>query len=357
MVAPTQGQQPQPQPGAVPPGVVANDDPEAAAYAAMEEELAEPDPLLGDGGEGSEGDDPGDGGEPAAREPAGESDGTNEEDLTPQHRANLQAALRQSREESAQLRRQLGGFLAFQERLEEQREARARQSQEPKQPEKKEPTVEDDPIGFFQNELAKRDKLIDELRTQTTERTQRTQAQLEEQQFWGEVQRSETAIRARVTDYDQACEHLETARVAELEIMFPDDSPRAQALAQHYGLQSPAHLRAATLNQDRIAVARQAMQLGIPPAELYYKLAIQRGFQAAQQQQAGLLKSKGQEPLKGAKAQVAAARRGQASRTISGGGGRSENGPSIDRLVELYAEDGDAFDKEWDRAKRAGLLG
>lgn len=260
---------------------------------------------------------------------------------------NIQAALREQRERlqrEGEARRQsderLTGITQLIERLRSGRE----QPQEIKTP-----TVDEDPIGYFQAELAKRDQVIQQLQQGTQKNVEQVQAQQQEQAFWGAVERSEIEIRKTATDYDAACQHLEAGRVAELQVMLPDDSPQAQAYAAQFKA-TPAQLRAHLLNQDRIAVAQQALQLGMSPAQLYYSLAKQRGFKAAAGAKNGA--------ANGADKVIETMRRGQsAAKTISGGGGKSDGVTSIAGLTELYADDPEAFDKAWDKAAHEGLLG
>lgn len=172
--------------------------------------------------------------------------------------------------------------------------------------------------------------------------------------FWNAVVQSESEIRRTAPDYDEATAHLEAGRVAELRAIYADDNPAAIALANQYGLHSVEELRAAILNQDRIAVAQQALSLGMSPAQLYYNLAKQRGYQP--KAAAGNAQT---QAAAAANAAIEAARRGQkAARTLNGGtGGGPDNGISVNDLINLYSEDPEAFDREWEKAARQGRLG
>src|SRR5690606_38821906 len=113
---------------------------------------------------------------------------------------NMQKALKEEREARRQYAEQLHSITQLIQQL---RESRQQPKQEP-QEEIKQPSLEEDPIGYFQAELAKRDKIIEELKTGVTQKVEKTQAQLEEQQFWNTVIRSEQEIRLKVPDYDEA---------------------------------------------------------------------------------------------------------------------------------------------------------
>lgn len=222
------------------------------------------------------------------------------------------------------------------------------QQEAPQQP--KIPTLEEDPIGFFKHTIEQQAREIEELRNgtkQTAETFQKTQA---ERQFWDTVQRSETEFRATNPEYDPAVEFLESARIKEISRMVPE-TPQGQALAERMGFNTVDEARVSMLNRDRINVARQALMLGISPAQMYYELALERGYQ-----------SKPATPqLKKATAQstpIEAAKKGmQASKSLSGGAGSSGNVMTPEDLAELYLEDPDRADKEFARMKKMGLLG
>ena len=315
---------------------------EDAQWAALQEEIGAEDELL----EPSEPE-----GEPEvqARQPeaAPEKPQPSAEELQTNYR-NVQTALQQERARRQQSEERLQGITELIANL------RAKhQPEQAAQPEVKQPTVEEDPIGYFNGKIAHFQAELAKLQQGSQQSTQQVQAQLQEQQFWGTVERSEIELRKAKPDYDDACRHLETGRVKELARMLPDSSPQAQAMAQQGGFGSVADLRAAMLNRDRIAVAQQAMMLGKSPAELYYELAQERGW-------AGLPANS---PLAAQPKPKASAletqRRGQkAAKTLSGGtGGKGAEEMSLDDLTDLYAEDPEEFDKMWDKMQRAGRLG
>jgi len=168
-----------------------------------------------------------------------------------------------------------------------------------------------DPIGYFQQQLAMRDQ----------------------RDFVRAVQDSETKMRQETPDYDAACQHLESARMAQLEMLYPDTDRQSHIAArQALGPKAtPADLRAAILNNDRMAVAQQALMHGKSPAQLYYEFAQKFGYRS------------GAQPIDNA-------RRGQRT---SGNYARSEprrgRVMSEMQLANLYEEDPEAFDREWDR--------
>ena len=274
----------------------------------------------------------------------GEGDGQQRGHVSLEEHENVKRAMRSARENERRLSEQLNGVSQLIQNLRSQRQQP--EQQEPEAP--KLPSVDEDPIGHFTGQLAQMQRTIQELQNGGQQTRQQFEQSQQQQAFVSAVAQSEQAMRAAAPDYDAACEFLETGRVAELEAIYGDDNPQAAAMARHYGLPSVAHLRAAILNQDRITVAQQALMLGQSPAQLYYNLAKQRGYKPAQQKQQTQ-----------AEKQIETARRGQkAARTIGGGtGGGPDNGLNIADLTNLYAEDPEAFDREWDKMARAGKLG
>jgi len=283
------------------------------------------------------------------------------EELERRHR-QTSGALKEARERERQLR--------------DQRQQQAGEhGQQAQQQEQQPPSLEEDPIGYIQymeqslkSQLAERDKVIDELKGNHTQTAEQFEQDRQMRALMSQVQTSEQEIMQSAPDYPQACDHLENIRRGELRAMFPDDSPRAEAFAQQHGYQSAGDLREAMLNNDRIAVAQHAVQIGVPPAQLYYDLAVQRGYQRQQQAQAGQQAAQGQpgaqigpadqEAMQRANAAIDAARRGtKASQTISGGGGRSDNPMNISELADLYHDDPEAFDQMWEKMERSGQLG
>lgn len=267
---------------------------------------------------------------------------------------NVTEALRRERE----TRRKAEESLTNVNRLiEELRAAR----QPPKAPEKEPPPLPDvteDPIGHFQAKVAQLEQALMQTHQGSRQTAEQIAAREQEQVFWNHVQASEDEFRKttpvvevngkQVNDYDAACEHLKMHRMAELANLYPDTSSIAMAEAQQYGLPSPAHLRAAILQQDAIGIAQRAFQLGVPPAQLYYEAAKGRGYQRPL--------SNGKRPASG---KIEAHRRGEkAALTISGGEGRkTANDMTISDLSELFIDDPEEFDKQWDKMARAGKLG
>ena len=233
-----------------------------------------------------------------------------------------------------------------------------RQAPQPEQEPVKLPDVNEDPIGHFQAKVAMLEQALQHTYQGANQTAAQIHAERQEQQFWNHVQEAEAAYRKttptvtledgrEVSDYDAACEHLKSHRVNELAALYPDDSPVAQQEARQYGLPSVGHLRASILQQDAIAIANRAYQLGVSPAQLYYDAAKNRGYTRPQAN--GKAKTNG--------AITAQQRAVKASLSISGGEGRkSANDVSLNDLAELFIDDPEEADKQWARMQRAGKL-
>lgn len=275
---------------------------------------------------------------------------------------NAQGAFKAERDARKRAEDQIANYNKAIEELREQRRQRVEQANpQPEAP--KIPDVNEDPIGHFSARLAERDKVIEQLLHQNQQTSQQSQAQQQEQIFWNHVSHAEAEFRKtspkvtvngqETSDYDAACEHLKQHRMSELAYLYPDESPIAAREAQQYGFPSPGHLRMAILQQDAVAIAHRAFQLGVSPAQMYYEAAKGRGYATPQAAPAVSKAAAKTSP------QIESARRGQkASLTISGGEGRkSSNDMSIADLTDLYKEDPVEADKIFDRMAKAGLLG
>jgi hypothetical protein len=271
---------------------------------------------------------------------------------------NTVAALREARE---QAKRAEESVQAVHRMVEELRAQRA-QAQPPAPKEEPIPDVDVDPIGHFNARQARMEKLIEQSLRGTQQLTEQQVAATSERQFWQHVDAEEQEYRKTKpvveidgkphSDYDLACNHLRTHRMKELESMYPDGSRIAHQEARQMGLPTPAHLRAYLMQQDAAAIANRAFQLGVSPGELYYQAAVGRGYSTpASAQGQGGNKAK-------ADAKIAAARNGQrAAVTISGGDSQKASGDmSLSDLSDLWLENPEEFDKQWEVMKSLGKL-
>jgi len=337
-----------PQPGQ-PTSEPAPDD--SQQWAELQAELEKPDAILDEDAPAPEGE-----AKPEAEEkPAEEKPKLTYEQLETNYR-NAQGAFTSERERARRAEESLSNVNRL---IEELRASRRQPQPEQKQPEI--PDINTDPIGHFQARTAILEQALAHTYQGAQQTQQHLQAQHQEQVFWDHVRASENEFRKTspmvelngqaCSDYDAACEHLKAHRMTELMHLYPDTSQLAQQEARAQGLPSPAHLRAAILQSDAAGIAQRAFQLGVAPAALYYEAAKTRGYKTPTAQPRG---ANGQFT----NGKIEAAKRGQkAALTISGGEGRkTSNDMTISDLSDLWAEDPEAFDREWERMKRAGKL-
>lgn len=269
---------------------------------------------------------------------------------------NVQKALRAAREAQRASDERLAGIMELVNRSRSQREPEAKKD-EPKLPDKLE-----DPIGHYDARIAQLEAALQQANAGTQQTAEEMRANQERQQLFALVQRSEADIldpksESHKADYWDACTHLEGQRVKELDRMYPNESPYAFQYARQQGFADPRQLKVAILNHDRQAVAIQALQLGQSPAQVYYDLALDRGYTPKTTAKAN---GKDVSLADKAKQQLEATKKGlKASATLSGdtGGRKGANDMSLQDLADLFIEDGEMADKVWEQMRKAGKLG
>lgn len=317
---------------------------ETEAWAALEAELDGAGEASGADGSGSEPKADAAASKPAGdAEPAAEAKGDqpgedaggkpSQDDLTKQY----QAAMREERTKRQALEKEfneLKGWIA---------EARNKQKQ---QEEPQPPSLDEDPVAFFQYQNEQLRQELNGLKGNV----ETTQKQHEEayaaQQFMGGVRRAEETFAQQKPDYWEAADHLRSARMQQLGLIYPDN-PKTDAMAQEMGLPNAQALREVHLQNEVTMYAQAAIQTGQSPAEVFYNMARYTGWQGKQppavspQQKADMAKS---------------AARASQSLSGAGGGGRAENS-TVDDLADLYLTDPDAADALFQKMEAQGLLG
>lgn len=265
---------------------------------------------------------------------------------------NVQRALREARAAQKASDDRLAGIMQL---VDQSLAKRGPHEPESKDNKPKLPDVHEDPIGFFQGRIAQLEAQLGEAHNGVRLTAEQQQSYQQHQALWQTVAHSEQDIRDpknqnHKADYDDACQYLEGQRIKQLNRMYPDDSPRAVEYARSNGFQSAPELKLAILNQDRQSVAIQALQLGLSPAQFYYDLAMDAGYQ--------LKPARAANGQFGAKAIEAAKRGKAASVSISGGasGRKGADDMSIADLADLFVEDPEMADRVWNQMARAGKL-
>lgn len=170
---------------------------------------------------------------------------------------NLQAALREEREEKKRLKAQIeeissktAGLEELKKQLEEQRRAAQEAAERAK--------FEEDPANYLKSELERVRQEQEKLQHQTVEQRQ---AQEQETRFLQAVSSQVQQFKTQTPDYDDAFRYAHDRRVEELKILGVPESEVE-----------------AVFVQESFALANQAMQQGRNPGEVVYQLAKHWGY-------------------------------------------------------------------------------
>ncbi len=325
----------------------AEDAAEAAAWEALQSEDS------GDGSGESSGDGSPEIGTPEAAEPTGadqaagdQSGGTGEEkpvaeesapeEPKPDLAASYQAAMREERQ-----KRQ-----AMEAELSEIKNAIAEAKAQREQPQEQEPSIDEDPVAFFEHQQRKLAEQINETKQELESDRQAREEAEKQQQFIQSVQQAEQQFAAKTPDYFEATEHLRNTRLSQLATIYPD-GPQGDSYANQMGYQNAEHLRQAHLEQEVRMYADSATKVGKSPAEVFYDLAKSSGWAA---------KPATPPPEQ----RVQAARAGvQRAQSLSGGGGTGQGAANatVAELADLFISDPEAADKLFDKLAERGELG
>tara|TARA_R100000306_G_C4345685_1_gene127536 strand:- start:30 stop:845 length:816 start_codon:yes stop_codon:yes gene_type:complete len=183
------------------------------------------------------------------------------------------------------------------------------------------PSYDDDPDGYLRN-LGNR---VDAAEQRVVEQQHRDQASNQEQQFLNQYAASVRTFSNENPDFQDAYAYLAKTIDEELKIR---------------GITDPTE-RANVIQYEEGRMVGRAMHEGRNPAQTVYDFARHRGYTPNGQEDGKLDQLK-----KGA----------EASKSLSGAG-KSEGSITLSRLSELADTDPEAFDREFEKAKRQGLLG
>ncbi len=294
---------------------------------------------------------------PQTAPPAQEKPPFSYEELDQRYR-DLRGALHESRGENKDMKQRLRNMEEVMQNLLLER----RQQNQPKPPDPQE-----NPLGYYDYRLEEQGRQLNELKQQNEALTEQQRTQAEFQNFMRAAVAEEQEFAAKTPDYYQAAAHLEQARRLELGIIYPDNDA-TYAQAREAGFPTIQAFREAVLNQDRIAVARQARQLGINAGEYYYRLASARGYQKPPAAAPGQGRPNGQSTLQPGQGQSRASdgnfermEKGMAaSGSLSTAGGAPNEAPdndTVEQLAQMYLDDPKEADKMFARMKKAGKLG
>jgi len=270
------------------------------------------------------------------------------EDLE-RHTKNLNGALAESRAETRAFRERIGNF---------ERVLDAMRQQQAK------PAAVDDP---YEDPVVRE---LRELRETNNELSQRQQAFDEEArgrametQLAQTVSFHEQEFAAKTPDYFDAASHLLQSRVAEMQIMYPDDDPAVIIAARRDGFQHPAMWRNELVRREAMGIAADAMRSGQNPAQVYYNLAKHRGYagkapaQAAQAPAAAPAQPQQARPKRMDTIKAGLDAPGSLSTGASKSDSAAEGFPSLDELADMFISEPAKADKLFEKMSAAGLLG
>lgn len=267
--------------------------------------------------------------QPGAAAGEDEGDGEQEDDrrvpLAALHEARNEA--RALKEEIERLRRDQDDAKSRQQKIDE---VLAQLRKEREQPEKTAPAIpkfEEDPDGFYKGTIEQLRSELAEIKNQGQQRQQVEEQSQESQQLLERYAASVRQFKSTARDWDDAYQFLGQAIDKDLEARGYDDPME----------------RARMIQYEEGAMVGRALKAGKSPAEIIYNYAKTKGWKGAQVTD----ENKIERIQKGAKA----------AKSLSGPKGSGEAPMNLERLLELAKTDPQAFDREWAKAERQGILG
>lgn len=207
---------------------------------------------------------------------------------------------------------------------------RAGRTPEPEKPTEVDP--ETDPIAAL--------KEVRAYQQQQREQGERQQA---EQAFVSRVQSHEADFAAATPDYAAAITHLREHRASEI-----------ISIAKALGKTITQEQLGAQLRHEALATANDALQAGLNPGEVYYKLAQARGYALKADPPPPPPKVEEPDPVvsKASNETIDRLTRGQKAASVRGGGDPPDGGGEM-TLESLAKLEGAAFDKAFEKFSKA----
>jgi hypothetical protein len=244
-------------------------------------------------------------------------------------------ALRQERERRKSLQKELQEAREQRARLDERLRifAEANKAAQPKaETAQAEPEAVPDPEQDIFAYARHLEKQVNELRTGFKETQEQTRAREDGERILNSYKADAQQFAAREPAFTDAYQHLYASRAREL---------------QFAGMTDPKQILA-TIAQDEIAIARQAIEMGVSPAERIYQIAQARGFtpKAFEPAPDPAANAKPVGDTAAQKAERAAAGQRGPGRSLSAAGGAPAGGlPTVEQLAKMSEEDFNKFAK------------
>lgn len=207
---------------------------------------------------------------------------------------------------------------------------RAGRTPEPENPTEVDP--ETDPIAALK-----------EVRAYQKQQREQGERQQQEQAFVSRVQSHEADYAAATPDYAAAITHLREHRANEI-----------IGIAKALGKTLTQEMLGAQLRHEALATANDALQAGLNPGEVYYKLAQARGYTLKADPPPPSPKVDEPDPVvaKASNETIDRITRGQKASKVSGGGDPPDAGGEM-TLESLAKLEGAAFDKAFEKFSKA----
>lgn len=187
------------------------------------------------------------------------------------------------------------------------------------------PPYEDDPAGHLNAKIATLQKQLEGISQKETQREEQMKAASAERQMLEQYAGSVRAFSQKSPDFNDAYQFL--AKVI-------DDDLQAR------GITDPVERTRIMQYEEGVMVGR-VMHQGGDPAELIYNYAKKRGYKGKEEDDKLTRIEEGQ----------------KAAMSLSTANGKGEGAVTLERLAELSETDPEAFDREWENARRKGILG
>lgn len=223
------------------------------------------------------------------------------------------AQLKEQREQMAQLQQRLGQFESLRNELIQYRQSQQQAQQQQSDAE----AFEEDPIGYLRRQNEQIMRSMNAKDQATTEQTQAVNAM---NAFLTEVDRQKQVFMQDHPDYLEAYNFIQQQRMADYDIIGITDMDRKQQ----------------QLGTEAMQLSYYALENGMNPAELVYKMAKHRGYTPKGQQK----------PPANLQEQVNKLNSGQqAAQSLSGMASGPEDQPlNLSNVAEMSDDD---FDKLW----------
>jgi hypothetical protein len=251
-------------------------------------------------------------------------------DQQKEHERNYRAAMHEERERRKQIEAELRDTKIRMQRMEEIWHKMQTQAQGQNQPAIEIPDYEQDPMGHLRVKQALQEQYLQQQAEYLQQQYQRAQLEYQKKQLLQKYATDAQIFKQQTPDFLDAYKFLFESR-------------KKEYLAARFSLDKTNEL----IEEDELAIAINAYEQNVNPAEIIYAIAKERGYRPAAQQQTQTTNTQAT-----AEQKIAQVQKGlQASKSLSYAGGKTQTPLSLEALAEM---DDESFDKFWDKVIQAG---